>query len=165
MKFGAIKWDPYTKSEITKTRKHPTKGGGRFITKDHKSREDGCMTKMFEELNLPALATRRQQQRLKSFYKVVEGQIPAISSEDFIKFNKPKRLIRAKTYSDCERTNIVQSFVRNNSRSVVIPNCKTDQYRYSFFVRTSIDWNHLEEDTVRATKLENFKASIDKNRD
>ena len=164
MEYGAIIWDPYTKNDITKL-ENIQRRGARFITKDYKSREDGCMTKMLEELNLPTLATRRQQQRLIFFYKVVEGQIPAIPSEDFVKFNKPKRLIRAKTYSDCETTNIVQSSVRNNSRSVVIPNCKTDQYRHSFFVRTSIDWNHLEEDTVRATKLEDFKAAIVQNRD
>ena len=124
---------PYTKNEIAKL-ENIQRRGARFITKDYKSREDGCMTKMLEELNLPTLATRRQQQRLIFFYKVVEGQIPAIPSKDFIKSNKPKRLIRAKTYSDCETTNIVQSSVRNNSRSVIIPNCKTDQYRHSFFV-------------------------------
>jgi hypothetical protein len=44
--------------------------GARFITKDYKSREEGYMTKMLNELNLPTLQSRRQKQRLIFFYKV-----------------------------------------------------------------------------------------------
>ena len=69
MKYGAIIWEPYTKNEITKL-ENIQRRGARFNTKDL-SREDGCMTKMLEEFNLPTLTTRRQQQRLIFFYKVV----------------------------------------------------------------------------------------------
>ena len=49
--------------------------GARFITKDYKSREEGCLTEMLKELELPSLETRRKQQRLIFLYKVVWYQL------------------------------------------------------------------------------------------
>jgi hypothetical protein len=68
-----------------------------LITKDYKSKEEGCMTKMLNELNLPALQSRRQKQRLVFFYKVVEGQVPAMPSDLFVNYQKTKRHISAET--------------------------------------------------------------------
>jgi hypothetical protein len=31
---------------------------------------------------------------------------------------------------------------------------------HSFFVRTAVDWNHLDENTVSAEKLESFKSAL-----
>jgi hypothetical protein len=74
MEYGSIIWDPYTKQEITKLESIQRRGS-RFITKDYKSREEGCMTEMLNELNIPTLQSRRQKQRLIFFYKV--DRIPA----------------------------------------------------------------------------------------
>ena len=93
--LGSIIWDPYTKQKITKLESIQRRGA-RFITKDYKSREEGCMTKMLNELNLPTLQSRRQKQRLIFFYKVVEGQVPAMPPDQFVKYQKSKRQIRAK---------------------------------------------------------------------
>ena len=85
------------KTENNKTGEYSKKGrGARFITKDYKSREEGCMTKMLNELNLPTLQSRRQKQRLIFFCKVVEGQVPAMPPDLFVNYQKPKRQIRAK---------------------------------------------------------------------
>jgi hypothetical protein len=94
MEYGSIIWDPYTHQEITKL--ESIQGEARFIAKDYKSREEGCMTKMLNELNLPTLLSSRQKQRLIFFYKVVEGQVPAMPPDLFIKKQKPKRQIGAK---------------------------------------------------------------------
>jgi hypothetical protein len=45
------------KTGNNKTGEYSKKGS--FITKDYKSREEGCMTKMQNELNLPTLQSRR----------------------------------------------------------------------------------------------------------
>jgi hypothetical protein len=37
---------------------------------------------------------------------------------------------------------------------------RTDQYKHSFFIQTAVDWNHLDENTVSAEKLESFKSAI-----
>jgi hypothetical protein len=56
------------------------------------------LTKMLNELNLPALQSRRQKQRLVFFYKVVEGQVPAMPSDLFVNYQKPSRDVpRART--------------------------------------------------------------------
>ena len=112
---------------------------------------------MLNELNLPTLQSRRQKQHLIFFYKVVEGQVPAMPPDLFVNYQKPKRQIGAK-FDNCVTTNIVTSSVRSNSKCIAIPPRRTDQYKYSFFVRTAVDWNHLDENTVSAEKLESFSS-------
>ena len=88
MEYSAIIWDPYNKNDINKL-ENLQRRGARFITNDYKSREEGSMTKMLRDLDLPLLQTRRQHQRLIFFYKVVEGQIPAILPHEYISHQKP----------------------------------------------------------------------------
>jgi hypothetical protein len=57
MEYGSIIWDTYTKQEIIKLESIQRRGA-RYITKDSthmKGREEGCMTKMLNEQNLPTL--------------------------------------------------------------------------------------------------------------
>ena len=163
MEYGSIIWDPYTKQEITKLESIQRREA-RFITKDYKSRE-GCMTKMLNELNLPTLQSRRQKQRLIFFYKVVEGQVPAMPPDQFVKYQKSKRQIRAKRFDNCITNNIVTSSVRYTSKCIVIPQSRNDQYKHSFFIQTAVDWNHLDENTVSAEKLESFNSALADHRD
>ena len=114
---------------------------------------------MLNELNLPTLQSRRQKQCLIFFNKVVEGQVPAMLPDLFVKYQKPKRQIRAKKFDNCVTNNIVTSSVRNNNKCIVIPPSRTDQYKHSFFVRTAVDWNHLDENTVsRETRKYQVRA-------
>jgi hypothetical protein len=183
MEYGAIIWDLYNKTDINKF-ENLQRRGPCFITKDYKSREEGSMTEMLRDLDLPLLQTRRQHQRLIFFYKVVGGQIPAImlhvassplnssvvlavtrlfsrwfqsmavlmnkeflycsvlgcstttAPHEYISHQKPKRHIRARTFQDCETTNIVNSQVRNNTRAraVVVEHPNTEQYKNSLTV-------------------------------
>ena len=152
MEYGSIIWDLYTKQEIAKLESIQRRGA-RFITKYYKSREEGCMTKMLNELNLPTLQSRRQKQRLIFFYKVVEGQVPAMPPDLFVTYQKSKRHIKANKFDNCITNNIVTSSVRNNSKCIVIPPSRTNQYKHSFFVQTAVDWNQLDENIVSAEKL------------
>ena len=61
MEYSAIIWDPYNKNDINKL-ENLQRRSARFITKDYKSREEGSMTKMLRDLDLPLLQTRRQHQ-------------------------------------------------------------------------------------------------------
>ena len=160
MEYGTIIWDPYNKNDINKLENLQRPRGAHFITKDYKSREEGSMTEMLRDLDLPLLQTRRRHQRLMFFYKVVEGQLPAIPPHEYISHQKPKRHIRARTLQDCETTNIVNSQVRNNTRAVVVEHSNTEQYRNSLFIRTVIDWNHRENSLVIAKTTEEFKGLL-----
>jgi hypothetical protein len=64
MEYGSVIWDTYTKQEIKL--ESIQRSEARFITKDCKSREEGCMTKMLNELNLPTLQFRRQKKLVPS---------------------------------------------------------------------------------------------------
>ena len=96
-------------------------------------------------------------------YKVVEGLVPALPTEDFIKFNRPGRTIRSRNRTDYIVNNPVNNYIRNNSKSIKIRDSKTTQYKNSFFIRTSIEWNQLNEDTVQAKSIDSFRSKIQKN--
>ena len=130
-----------------------------FINKDYISREEGCIAKMLKELNLTTLEVRRKQ-RLILFYKVAEGQIPAMPSSDFITRNEGKRQIRPKKFDNCISANIVTRQSRFNSKSVKVPEAKSEQYNNSFFVRMAIDWNNLEDNIVQSKTTKDFKTAI-----
>jgi hypothetical protein len=159
LEYGATIWDPYQKNDIEKLEKIQRRGA-RFINNDYRSREEGCIAKMLKELNLTILEERRKQQRLIFFYKVAEGQIPAMPSSDFITRNEGKRLIRPKKFDNCISTNIVTRQSRINSKSVKVPEAKSEQYKNYFFVRTAIDWNNLEDNIVQSKTTEDFKTAI-----
>ena len=96
---------------------------------------------------------------------MVEGKIPALPPDDLIKFQRPKRNIKAKTYTNYVTNNIIDNQVRNNQRPAVIPTSRTEQFKNSLFVRTTIDWNHLEDKVVCATSVEEFKTALLNQRD
>ena len=159
LEYGSIIWDPYTKSDIDQLEKIQ-RSAARFITKDYKSRHDGCVTEMMRDLGLPTPEERRRQLRLTFLYKVVEGHVPAINIEHYLKSQRPERTIRAKQYEDFVTKNIIKNSVCNNSKCFKPIITKTENYRNSFFVKTVYDWNKLSEDIVTCDSLETFKTLL-----
>ena len=90
----------------------------------------------------------------------MEGQVPAIDIEHYLKSQRPKRTIRAKQYEDFVTKNIIENSVCNNSKCFKPVIAKTETYRNSFFVRTVYDWNKLSEDIVTCDSLETFKTLL-----
>ena len=115
---------------------------------------------MFKDLDLPTLQDRRTNAKLVFLCKVVEGLVPAIYPDSFIKPNRPKRQIRSVRFTDCVTQNIIDRQVTSKTRSFAIPVSKTNQYRNSFFVDTIVSWNKLPEDTARTKKVECFKEAL-----
>ena len=79
-----------------------------FITRDYKSREEECVTKMLTDLGLPLLEETRRQQRLTLLDKVVKGHVPAVNNQQYLRAQRPKRTIREKQFKDFVKTNIVE---------------------------------------------------------
>jgi hypothetical protein len=146
LEYGCLIWDPYTNKDIDKL-ESIQKRFARFIKHDYKSRESGCVTNILKDLELKPLQERRKHVRLTMFYKVVEGLVPAIASEDYLRETRNKRKRKAKQYEGFETSNIIDRQTGNNSRSLELIQCKTDIRKKSFFSKTIVDWNHLE-DTV-----------------
>ena len=53
---------------------------------------------MREDLELETLEERRLSLRLILMYKVVEGVVPALPTDNFVKLARPKRNIKAKLF-------------------------------------------------------------------
>ena len=88
-------------------------------------------------------------------YKVVEGLVPALPTNNFDKLARPKRKIKAKHFEDHITTNIVVKHTCNNTKGLELPDYKKQQYQRSFFVDTVIHWNHLPNSVVHANSLGN----------
>ena len=89
--------------------------------------------------------------------------VPALPTENLLKFNRPGRTIRSRNRTDYIVNNPVYNYFRNNSKSIKSKDNKTTQYKNSFlFIRTSIEWNQLDEDTVQAKSIDSFRDKIQK---
>ena len=86
--------------------------------------------------------------------------MPAIASEDYLKETRNKRKRKAKQYEGFETSNIIDRQTVNNSRSFELIQFKTDIRKNSFFSKTTIDWNHLEDSVVCAKTVEGFNSAL-----
>jgi hypothetical protein len=66
---------------------------------------------------------------LRDCFLCGSSQWLSIPPHEYISHQKPKRHIRARTFQDCETTNIVNLQVRNNTRAVVVEYPNTEQYK------------------------------------
>ena len=161
LEYGAVVWDPYQSRDIIAVEK-VQKQAARFIKNDYKSRFEGCVTLMLEDLKLPTLQQRRLESRLVMLYKVVWGMVPAINAGEFLIPLRNKRNIKPRLCSDFQTTNFVQRYSVNHTECFKIPESKSDQFKNSFFVRTVSDWNQLEECQIRAETVNSFRQAVHK---
>ena len=115
---------------------------------------------MLADLELLSLKERHSMNRLIFFYKVVEGLVPPIPPEDILKPIRQKRRIRAKKYSEYQSSNITERQVINHDKCFIVEKAKTEQYKHSFFIRTTVEWNHLDSDIVHAETVVGFQSAL-----
>ena len=107
------------------------------------------------------LQEHRKQQRLTTLYKIVKGRIPAMPPENFLTpADRNRRRIRPTTFKDCTYDNNIARQEIRNSRSLKIPDNKTEQYKNSFFVRTVPAWNKLKDNVVTADSVTAFTSAV-----
>ena len=164
LEYAASVWDPYTVAEIEKLEKVQRRGA-RFISNDFKSKHEGCVTKMLEEHNLPSLQQRRKEIRLALFYKIANGSLPGLPKTEYLTpvVNKRKRMAN-RQMSAYVVDNVVENYEIIHSKCYVPPRATSDIYKNSFFVKTTQEWNSLDEKQVTCSSLDSFKASLQKHR-
>ena len=164
LEYAASVWDPYTVAEIKKLEKVQRRGA-RFISNDFKSKHEGCVTKMLEEHNLPSLQQRRKEIRLALFYKIANGSLPGLPKTEYLTpvVNKRKRMAN-RQMSAYVVDNVVENYEIIHSKCYVPPRATIDIYKNSFFVKTTQEWNSLDEKQVICSSLDSFKASLQKHR-
>ena len=69
-------------------------------------------------------------------------------------------MVNSRQFENFQSSNIVEKSVVNNSKGYIVPNPNTEQFRNSFFVKTVIQWNHLEESVVTAETVEGFRSAL-----
>ena len=115
---------------------------------------------MLQDLKLQPLQQRRLESRLVMLYKIVRGMVPAINADEVFIPIRNKRQIRAKKHQDYYTSNFVNKYTQNNSECYKVPESNTDQFRNSFFVKTTSDWNRLSDDHIRAETVNSFKTAV-----
>ena len=93
LEYGSVVWDPCIQQDINAIEKVQQQAA-RFITKDHRSRESGCVTSL-DRLNLPTLQQRREIDRLIYMFKIMGSTVRAINADEYSSFTKgPKDTIK-----------------------------------------------------------------------
>ena len=137
LEYGSIIWDPHNQARINQLERIQRQAA-RFIVGYYLSREPGCITNMLHKLDLPTLQDRRKQQRLSFFHKVVEGLVPAMPVEQFLKplplpVPANKRQIRPTKFQDFTVENIIDRQATLNSSPFLVPHSNTEQHKNSSF--------------------------------
>ncbi len=148
MEYSSIVWDPHFQKDIDSLERIQRRGV-RFITNDYRSRDAGCVHRMMESQGLPELSRRRKDNRLTFLYKIAEDKIPAIPPSLYLTEVRGKRNIRPTKRQDYIAANPIRRSCRNNTRCFTVPTSRSTVFEQSFVVRTIIDWNQLENNTVR----------------
>ena len=133
----------------------------RFIIGDYSSKDQGCVTRMLDQLKLPSLQDRRKANRLVFFYKVVGGLVPALPSHVYLTPLRPnRRRVAVKKFADYQTDNVLENFTTNNTKCYKPFQCKSDIYRTFIFPNTVVNWNHLDESVVHAKTVGCFCAAF-----
>ena len=61
------------------------------------------MTRMLQELTLPTIRQGRKDARLTFLYKISQGLVPGIPSENYLIHQKVKRIIKEKNQGLCSK--------------------------------------------------------------
>ena len=91
---------------------------------------------------------------------MTNGLVPALKNENHLVQSDNKRRIKPKQFSGYISKNPVGQRCRNNSKCFNHIDSKCAQYKYSFFPRTIVDWNALDNSIVSEPNLGSFKTKL-----
>ena len=117
---------------------------------------------MLKNLELPPLQERRRQLRLTMFYKIANNLVPALPEINFMSKINNKRQIKPKLFQDHVTSNIAHRQARQNNKSYQAqpPNPQSAQRQNSFFPKTIIEWNQLDQETIDSKTPEGFRTRL-----
>ena len=115
---------------------------------------------MLETQDLPSLQQRRKDLRLTLFYKIHYGLVPAIPPDQYLTKAANKRRVKAKRFQGFTTMNLVEQHQQCNSQCYTVPPATKEPYKNSFFVKTTQEWNSLDDSIVSAPSVESFKARL-----
>ena len=90
---------------------------------------------------------------------LIENLVPIMPLDIFLTPQKPGKLITSRRYIDFTSDSVVDIYIKNN-RCFTIQARKTDQLKNSFFYRTTVDWNQVDNRTVHAGSIATLRSLI-----
>ena len=136
LEYASSAWDPYTQTNITQL-EAVQRRAARFVKGDY--RTTSSTSQMLTELGWNTLQQRRTNSKLVMVYRITHGLIDIPGELLF----HPANLN-----------------TRGHTLRYMVPFCRTDVYRYSFFPSGIRLWNQLPASIATASTLEGFKSSL-----
>ena len=137
MEYASIVWDPDTKCNSDKLERIQRKAA-RWALSDYSPR--ASVTAMLKDLEWEPLQERRQNQRLVYLYKILNSRVAVPPDEmDLFYTNRPPRGKDA------------------NESQLKIMRAEYEQFKSSFSLKTTKEWNALSQTTVSADSEAIFK--------
>ena len=115
---------------------------------------------MLSNLELPSLQERRRQLRLTMFFNISNSLIPALPEDQFISKINNKRQIEPRLFENHVTNNIMHRQARLNNKCYQVQPSNSLQRQNSFFPKTTVEWNNLDQATINAQTPEAFKRSL-----
>ena len=134
--YAAAVWDPHTQKNIRKM-EQVQRNSARYVTGNYDPK--ASVTTMLSELEWPTLQSRRQQIRLAMLYRIRFGLVDIKWDDHLIPST---------------------SVTRGHSCRFWTPVSSSHILSFSFFPRTSREWNTLKEDPSGFPSLDAFKTAL-----
>ena len=137
IEYAATAWDPYTARNIQQL-EAVQRRAARFVTGDYKT--TSSTSQMITNLGWSSLQQRRIEARLVMMYRITHDLVDIPAAQ----YLHPATVMH----------------IRGPSQRYMLPFCRTDVYRHSFFPAGIRLWNQLPEHVATAQTLESFKAGL-----
>ena len=135
MEYASIIWDPYTANNISNL-EMVQRRAARFVTGDY--HRTSSVSTMLHQLQWQTLQERRAVNKVIMMYRIVNNLV-AIPSTYMI----PTAVT-----------------VRGHNHRFLIPYCRTQIYKHSFFPDTIRLWNNLPSTVVDCNSITTFKSEL-----
>jgi len=137
LEYAGTAWGPYYQGDIQKLEAVQRKAA-RFCMGNYDQRSS--VTKMIAELGWETLESRRQKSRLIMMYKIVKGHV-GINKDDHL-------------------TPVTEQRTRKNNTNFKPIHGRLNVYKYSYFPRTILEWNKLDNYAAERPTTEAFKEYL-----
>ena len=138
LEYASPIWDPATVEHTTAIEMVQRRAARRIL---HDFRRTSSASAMVARLQLEPLQARRKASKVTMMYRIIN---------DLVDINAPSGLIAP-----------VGRTTRGHQAKLLVPFARTDTYRQSFFPSAIRLWNTLNPESVAASSLQAFTASLE----
>jgi hypothetical protein len=138
MEYASPVWDPHTATNIAEL-EAVQRRTARFVKDDYHT--TSSTSQMIKSLGWQSLDLHRTNAKLVTMYRVVHNLVD-IPAEQFLKPTTSSMSTRGAT------------------QKYLLPYCRTDVYRFSFFPSAVRLWNQLQVQLTEVDSVEAFKSGL-----